>query len=163
MNAKTTFHFIFIGVCQSLFLNGTVTLHNTKLCGKSLSNDKKTSPKTPWSAPFLRIKTRCKWWQAEKSALSVLSSTDIFKYTCNRNQSDVTLLIEPAHSCVMDAETLNIPPHIPIFSCDLSRFSTKSPRYLLIKSATRDSNTIFLHLLCRGYIRELRGLAAFTS
>lgn len=80
---------------------------------------------------------------SRKSAMSVFSSTNIFKYTCNINQSDVTRLIEPTHSCVMDAETQNIPPHIPIFSCDLSRFSTKSPRYLLIKSATRDSKTIF--------------------
>lgn len=124
--------------------------------------EKNTPPKVRRSAPFLRINT-VQRMTSRKSAMSVPSSTDIFKYTCNTNQSHATRLIEPAHSCVVDAETLNIPPHIPIFSCDLSRFSTKSPRYLLIKSATRDSKTIFTPKLCSGCIRESRGLAAFTS
>lgn len=93
---------------------------------------------------------------SRKSAMSVPSSTDIFKYTCNTNQSDATRLIELAHSCVVDAETLNIPPHIPIFSCDLSRFSTKSPRYLLIKSATRDSKTIFYTCVNAAVVSESR-------
>lgn len=34
------------------------------------------------------------------------------------------------------------PPHNPNFSCDLSKFSMKSPRYLLTSSVTRDSKTI---------------------
>lgn len=44
--------------------------------------------------------------------------------------------------CTND-ETQNIPFHIPTFSCDLSRFSTISLKYLLNKSTTRDSKTIF--------------------
>lgn len=117
---------------------------------------KKTHPQKSGDPRLFCASTRCKGWQAEKSAMSVPSSTDIFKYTCNTNQSDATRLIEPAHSCVVDAETLNIPPHIPIFSCDLSRFSTKSPRYLLIKSATRDSKTIFYTCVNAAVVSESR-------
>lgn len=116
---------------------------------------KKTHPQKSWSAPFLRINT-VQRMTSRKSAMSVPSSTDIFKYTCHTNQSDATRLREPAHSCVVDAETLNIPPHIPIFSCDLSRFSTKSPRYLLIKSATRDSKTIFYTCVNAAVVSESR-------
>lgn len=47
---------------------------------------KKNTPKSPDPRLFC-ASTRCKGWQAEKSAMSVASSTDIFKYTCNTNQS----------------------------------------------------------------------------
>lgn len=45
-----------------------------------------------------------------------------------------------------DSKSQDSPPHIPIFNWDESKFSTKSPRYLLTSSTTRDSNTMMLLL-----------------
>lgn len=91
--------------------------------------------------------------------MSVPSSTDIFKYTCNTNQSDATRLREPAHSCVVDAETLNTAKHTspyPDFQLRPVKVFDEVAQIFVNQVRHKRFENHFLHLNCAAVVSESR-------